>query len=35
MDIVVDPAVPLNTEENDQQKPKKEVFIDIFKIAGP
>jgi hypothetical protein len=34
MDIVVDP-VPLNTEENDQQKPKKDAFIDIIKIAGP
>jgi hypothetical protein len=34
MDIVVD-RVPLNTEENDQLKPKKEAFIDIFKIAGP
>ena len=34
MDIVVDP-VPLNTEENDQQKLKKDAFIDIIKIAGP
>ncbi len=27
--------VPLNNEESDQEKPKREAIIDIIKIAGP
>ena len=34
MELVVDP-VPFATSENEQLKPKKEVLIDILKIAGP